>query len=826
MDSRSPKEIPTPLETLTVAQRCKPMRVAKTPRKPRTHKVKQGAPPKLSASQKRKLVRLYLYTNLSWKSISTLVLHFGSKNVEKRALQYVLQGFLGSQYNQMRPRDVDSRRKRRSQIQKLKEMKSIQGSQHTTTEAQTQPTKTNWHRPTDEDLDHVGYPNDFDFLIGDIDHEYQKANPLSQGLEAPSSSVITSDPTCSPLGPPLKALSAADLLDDTNIHTGDFSSAAHTESLDSYIPILDDPPFGTHFEEYSVEHDLPEFIHLSNVSPRPGSTVLAAESSPKMSTSIVSSTKNRTGSSRPRTLHQRDTDSVIDGLNLRGSNLSGLINRLSRCSEDERRFINDLLKRCSVSTLSSITNSINSNPSLSFTQETKRSDTRTQSLTQKTKRSDARKRSQLLRLPPLDLPGDFITSKINTFSHHVACNMEHINAPRSSGSRFKYYCSGCCMDRLSRDDVRLCIPLAVTDFKWGVPAQRIWSEGGENWVDRFGNTALHIAAALGAQYDQLQSIMQAGVSVHEVNSAGQTFMHLLSPRSMRWTDMFSLSDDLEQQRFDFSQLDVLGQTFLDHFASCGIRPLDLHYVALLYNCSSKAEGQESNGRQQGGMRRGLQTIAPLLLRASAVNSLRSYKDYRDRLGNSCLHIAIIEGHTYSDSFHMKEHVKLVEDLLGAGHSPDHRDVFGATPLMYALLHAVEGPCYRTLCREKMCYDHIIEELLNYGANVNARNHFGETPLHLSVALGIISATQILLRRGANVHARESEGRGVLAVGRRAQHDAIKLTDEGGHARITACIALAVDAGAIASPNPFQEWDMWKPKSPYQLSKEGAIMTYH
>ena len=66
---------------LAVAGRCKPMKVEK-PRKPREHKVKQGTPPKLSASQKRKLVRLYLYTDLGWKDISKLVVYFGQKAIQ------------------------------------------------------------------------------------------------------------------------------------------------------------------------------------------------------------------------------------------------------------------------------------------------------------------------------------------------------------------------------------------------------------------------------------------------------------------------------------------------------------------------------------------------------------------------------------------------------------------------------------------------------------------------------------------------------------------------------------------------------------------------
>ncbi|KAL8804553.1 MAG: hypothetical protein Q9182_002468 [Xanthomendoza sp. 2 TL-2023] len=854
MVSRSDKEKPKPLEKLTVAQRCKPMRVAKAPRKPRTHKVKQGAPPKLSASQKRKLVRLYLFTNLSWKSMSDLVLHFGSKNVEKRALQYVLQGLLGSQYNQMRPREVDSRRKRRSQIQKLKGMKPIQGAQHTAVEMQNQPTRLNEHRATNDHLDHIGYPNQFDFLIRDVDHDYQNANLLNQGLEVLTSSVLTSDPTCSPLGPPLKALSAPGLLHDTNTCTGEFSSATHTESIDPAIP-NPDPSFGTYFEEHLVEHDLFEFIDQSNVSPIPGSVAPAPESSFNTRTSIASSAEKVRGSSRPRKLHQQDTDSVIDGLNLRGSNLSDLISRLSKCSEDEKRFVNDLLKHYSVSTLSSITNSIHSNPSLSVRQEAECSYTPPSVLVVQPQR----RQRHPMPVEILDLPGDFITSKINTFSHHVACKKSYDTYfPASTHSQSNHYCESCCTGMLSTDDiVRLCIPLAVIDFKRGLPAQQIWSEGGELWVDRFGNTALHIAAALGAKYDQLRGIMSAGVSVHEVNSAGQTFMHVLRPRHMCRQAMFSLSHLLEKEGFDFRQLDVLGQTFLDHFASCGIDPLDFalcwiepclkfnehkdqvignsfaselfitsggsreQWEALGWCASWTADNRPACGHHPHLDELGHELYVFKCLVASALDPLRSYKNYRDRLGRSCLHIATSQECACSDSVQLNEHLKLVQDLLSAGHNPDVRDVFGETTLMRAIVSSdCETLYHEELFSKKKCYNQIIEELLNYGANINARNPEGETALHVSVELGRISATQILLRRGANIHARDSKGRGVLAVGIPAWGRAMR--NDGRHAKISACMALAVDAGAVASPTLFQEWDMWKVKSPYQVSQERSV----
>ncbi|KAL8679513.1 MAG: hypothetical protein Q9224_007028, partial [Gallowayella concinna] len=388
----------------------------------------------------------------------------------KRALQYVLQGLLGSQYNQMRPRDVDSKRKRRSQVQKLMGMKSIEDPQHTAIVAQNQPMGTTWHRPTETHLDHGGCPNEFDFLIGDVDHQGQNANLASQEITAPSSSEVAKHPTWFPLDPPLTALSAPSPLDNTNACPGVFSSVALTESLNPTLPTYI-PSFDTFFDEHSLERDLFQFDGQYNVSPNSGSVALALDSSLKLGTSVASSSENATRSSRPRTLRQQDTDSVIDSLNLRGSNLSALISRLSRCSsQGEKKFVEDLLKHFSVSTLSSITNSIHSSPLMSFTQGATYSDTPPSVLL-------AQPQTRRTRFGLWELPGDFITSQVNTFSHHIACNRLSTDVSCSTNSS---YCEGCCMSTLSSDEfARLCIPGAVMSFKRGAPAERIWLERGE-----------------------------------------------------------------------------------------------------------------------------------------------------------------------------------------------------------------------------------------------------------------------------------------------------------------------------------------------------------
>lgn len=94
-------------------------------------------------------------------------------------------------------------------------------------------------------------------------------------------------------------------------------------------------------------------------------------------------------------------------------------------------------------------------------------------------------------------------------------------------------------------------------------------------------------------------------------------------------------------------------------------------------------------------------------------------------------------------------------------------------------------------------DKDIEELIRADTDINAQNTRGETALHLSVKLGKMSATTALLNRGANVHLKNTMGEGVLAVAQNAQRRAKE--DESLYARIAACMAMAMAAGAVAAP---------------------------
>ena len=103
----------------------------------------------------------------------------------------------------------------------------------------------------------------------------------------------------------------------------------------------------------------------------------------------------------------------------------------------------------------------------------------------------------------------------------------------------------------------------------------------------------------------------------------------------------------------------------------------------------------------------------------------------------------------------------------------------------------------TRIRSDPSEDQQIGELIGTDTGINAQNSRGETALHLSVKLGKISATKTLLDQGADVHVGNNRGRGVLVAAERAQRRAKE--DESLYARIAACMALTIDAGAVAAP---------------------------
>ncbi|KAH7336417.1 hypothetical protein BKA65DRAFT_553069 [Rhexocercosporidium sp. MPI-PUGE-AT-0058] len=145
---------------------------------------------------------------------------------------------------------------------------------------------------------------------------------------------------------------------------------------------------------------------------------------------------------------------------------------------------------------------------------------------------------------------------------------------------------------------------------------------------------------------------------------------------------------------------------------------------------------------------------------------------------------------------LKLRFELAQRMIHVGIDPNNYDSQGSTVLMAFVVHLVDGE------DDKLLTD-MLNFLIDSGANLHRRNRKGETALHIAVRLGRKVATLVLLNKGANVHARTCDEKGVLALGK--WHYLKARDDTPLYASIIACMALCMKFGAVSAPTWVQEW---------------------
>ncbi|KAL8770782.1 MAG: hypothetical protein Q9209_003649 [Squamulea sp. 1 TL-2023] len=836
-------------EPLSVAGRCEPMKVEK-PKRARIHKVRQGTPPKLSASQVRKLVRLYVFTKLSWKDISSLILHYGRKEIKKRALQYTLQNLFGNQYDQMRPKDRAIRRRRTNEIQKCKEFKSLQRRRKNKTKLPLQradsclpleietkyinkrvfefSTKSN--EPANTIEKSGTYLNDFDRYI-DVDENLHLtvSEPDVSLLSGPAATLNPSPcfpASSSPYPDADSPLHFVPRLNESNIsHPSSLSSDIDSLPfpLDLTISGIDHEGYATNtelqcpkfqsfpFDEGDISNHLenPLFSELNVTAfPPPSSQNLMVGPTSQPALAGYSSRRNHSDD------NSQDIAPAIQNQNEPISNLDALVDRVSKCSLEEKEFIKDTLERFSAATISTVESSLCSRLSIVSHRTAENVDNLVP--------TTPMPRKKLLDQAELSRPaiGRIILNNSIFWSQIVY----ELGDP-------EYFClvyrEGVHFGKSSDSDGAIWEDPVLPDQGW-LP-KKLWSDSGlPGWVDMFGNTSLHIAAICGASIHSLLRLIHNSVNVNALNTAGQTFMHVLDFKGLSSDDMYTLSSKLKHERFIFRHRDVEGRLFIDSFkvrgmsvvifADCWLDPIerrDAKGVILKYRPVNEAFHSFGSSLEDyscfGGKspiaddnvcnlfyydRLGIMSNINRLFEASGSTALLKSRAFADPSGRGWLHIAAESvseppnpTETQQQSFSASR-LKVVKYLLSIGVDANHQDNTGSTPLM---AHVGCEPYQQA----------IVDELLCSEPNLCARNKNGETVLHIAMKLGNVDATKALLHRGANIHVRNRKREGLLKVAESAQRHA--KDDISLYAKITACMVLAIDAGAIASPNVFQEW---------------------
>jgi ankyrin repeat protein len=393
-------------------------------------------------------------------------------------------------------------------------------------------------------------------------------------------------------------------------------------------------------------------------------------------------------------------------------------------------------------------------------------------------------------------------------------------------------------------------------------------------VDSFGNTALHIATASGSSPESLLHIINLGADIHALNSAGQTFLHLipqilvkdcehlgylltklqnegfkfhlrddhgqtpLHPVTRHWMDkpaLEGIAKSLLSSEITLpASRDNLGRTILGQMTDVGLEITEIDRLreraavqivvhsdnTRVYGNESKISPPQFNETENQcvpnyGPCTFIQTVEDLqineyhsdLLRTIVrAGSLPQYEDTEGRNGLHCLaelspNLLILCGlplittdeDTETTSTQREAYLS---NLLKAGIDPDNCDKGGTTPFMAFITHTRNNEDDNTTLR-------ILSRLCEAGVNINRRDRNGQTPLHLAVKLGKAAVTRFLLRSGANIHVRDSEGMGVIAMGQ--AHSKNPLNDGKMYAQIMMCISLVVGAGAVSAPTRLQEW---------------------
>ncbi|KAK4038194.1 hypothetical protein C8A01DRAFT_48185 [Parachaetomium inaequale] len=431
--------------------------------------------------------------------------------------------------------------------------------------------------------------------------------------------------------------------------------------------------------------------------------------------------------------------------------------------------------------------------------------------------------------PGFALPGDFLTA------HTRSC----ADFPGQQHGNGDCWCS--IAKETSADQNTWLLPTGELSEKAGRVLEQP-SPGHADLRDSFGNTPLHLFAASEGFRETLYR-MVAGCEnsgLRTVNTAGQTFLHVLN---LEWTPVqgWFMKPTFTGEPSSIAAIPSSGTHHSSPASLLSSTQRSPHAAmhSVLTPPSPQVEGlarESSSSQTQSSGTEGsfLAYHARLVQVIQSSYTDPSIEDADGRNGLHCLAEAILnqqtmDRHVRSSSSspaagrpHLKRKLDSKDTAStptspspggGATSSPavssaaeptlptrlrhlhsllhpsvsvsvSHYDKRGYTPLMAFIEHIPDDQDDKAKTLQA-----ILEALIRAGASTEARNRRGETALLMAARLGRKVALATLLESGANVHARDVDGRGLLEV-LDGEVGGSKAREELGlYARLEACRVL-------------------------------------
>lgn len=393
-------------------------------------------------------------------------------------------------------------------------------------------------------------------------------------------------------------------------------------------------------------------------------------------------------------------------------------------------------------------------------------------------------------------------------------------------------------------------------------------------ADQFGNTALHLFASLDSEKGietTLYLIQSNRSNPLALNKAGQTVLHVLSAVWFsRLQDstapLYKLLNSLWLRGGEDSNAvflrDVYGRTFFHRLARFVRDAQTLAHITSPYHWAAiprdafgvQPSGPSTDHLNPASRRTGTTALSPLaeerkeddfdieIKHQRLMHTLTGTYDnhaLEDEQGRNGLHCLAEVGldipssstpssptspnlgsqkrkRGQSDASEgpkaIERRANFLEGLLlqtasGSVMPPDvnHYNKAGYTVLMAFAMHLTDAQD-----KTGMYIGRIIDLLLQHGARIDMRNREGETALLVAARCGNKNVVTKLLERGANLHARDKNGRGIMGVldatiescGERERG----LSEYGRLEAVRAVLAkVVVDMGGADEPGFLDEW---------------------